>query len=332
MSSNTLSDGTIIPHYFQGVNTSQISLGQYDNLPLRFGEVIDIIYPNDLRNQSNTIVYTVAVNQRDNGGMSTTVIYTRCVVSTLFGGVADKHVHTLRKADKTIDTIANGSKVLLACINGETNYGVILGGLYDEQNDIPQINQGHNDFFEFNGLNITIDKDGQYHILMKGATKIDGTPLDGVDINVTGQSISLLKDGSIKLATNSDNQFLFFDNTLKKVILISNKELDITSSGNIIIKSTGVKVGSATDAWMMGSTYRKAQAQLHKTLSQQLTVSVIALNAAAIAIKSLTPTASALAASQAIQQVASSFGIAQSAIDQFESNASKYLSTKNLND
>lgn len=327
-----LPDGTILAHYFTPVESDSESTGQFDNLPLRFGEIIDIVYPGDPRSSSKSVEYTVSVNQRNGGGLIATIIYTRCVVSTIFGGVADKETHTLRKAGKSIDSLSNGSKVLLACINGETNYGVILGGLRDDQLDIPEKDLGHNSFFEFNGVNITIDKDGQYKILVKGATLPDGTPVPGVSLDITGQSISLLKDGSIKLATNSDNQFLFFDNTNKKVILVADKELDITSNGNIIIKSTGVRVGSASDAWILGSTFRQAMAAMNKALSQQLGLVVTSLNTAAIAIKGLTPSAQAAIASTGIQTAASALSLAASAIDQFEAKSTKYLSTKNLSD
>jgi len=344
---NVLSDGTVLPHYFTTMDTSWETTGQYDNTPLRIGEIVDVVLPTDKKRSvtKKLIEYTVAVQQRDGAGILCSILYNHCLRANLFGGVADKFTFTLRKS-KTNPSIglSIGSKVLVLCINGETGFAVIVGGMPDVELGAVEVDLGHNLYFEFNGLNTVINKDGEMILTVKGATNFDGTPASNADTTKTGQYVKLTKDGSIRLGTNGDDQYLLFDNAKKTISLVADQELDVTSSRNVVVKSTGVLVGSATDFWMLGSTYRAAEA----TCNQQLIAALGAIATAATTAAAALTTASGslglgiignipaaapvgVAASQ-IAIIAAQALKAVQAITSLEANPTIYLSPKNKND
>lgn len=307
--STKLSDGSIIPTQYSVSRITGRS-SSYFNPTLRMGVVTAIIYPQDKNSYSKKVVeYTVAVEHSDNStGISTQRDYLNCFVSNLFGGLADSFTYTLRPAaSPDAKEYAKGSKVLLLCINGYQQFAVIVGGLINQsdtfyQNMSQDDNLGHNLRFVFNGLSAIIDKTGALIVQCSGATKIDGTSEDTVDKALAGTRCELMPNGNFLLTTADDKESILVDRVNEK----------------IIIKSTnGVEIGNATDNMLLGSTYRKAQSTLHKTLKDELTACVPALESA--------KGGSVL---QALNQLVDSFTKIAQALEIFESG--KYLSKSKL--
>lgn len=332
--SNRLSDGTIVPSHLRPRQTLKPQpSGQFGNVALRVGEVKEIIYPDDPRNLSQKAVeYRVAVQHKDNG-VGTTVDYLNCIVANLFGGLGDKLRYTSRAStEKNTDAdtgLGDGSLVLLLCVNGETNRALIVGG-FSNQNDAPEKRaDGHNLHFNFNGMDATINKAGEFTLKYTGATDNLGKPAQGVDTSSANGSISMTKDGAITLADGSGKQFIKIDHTNKKVL---------------IQQDVGVFVGAATDAWVLGTTYRNAENQSNAevlkqlaTAMQQLTTASAMLRTAAgmmgvPVIGAVTAATPINTAAQAINSAGQALLSASQAIARFESNAPAYLSTKNMTD
>lgn len=345
---NFLADGTCIPSVF---GTKPVGYGDggmvgQNDYVLRFGEVTEIIYPDSKKSiHGGDIEYTVDCQFRMGSGAITTTTFWGVTVSNVFGGVADRFHATLRKSDKTDDSVlwGTGSKVLLACPNGDQHKAVILGGFTDEQDkNQEKESDGHNLFWEFNGMRFIVDKDGQGRATFRGATNYDGTLLDSATKEAEGTNFFFDKDGGFTVATPEDKQSIKINHKDKKIEIVADSEWTVNVSGKatieatdtITLKSAGVKVGSATDAWMKGTTYRNAEAQMNLLLKASLDALAVQLAAVAVSMTAasvstapaLVPGAAALTSAIPVIQAMST------AIQTFEAQSSQFLSTKNTND
>jgi hypothetical protein len=317
-----LPDGTILPSYL-GVRRPDrpVDTGTHTNIAFRVGEVQEVVYPDDKRNQSGTMVeYVVDVSHADGKGATVTTRYFAVPVGNLFGGVADFTRYTLRartgdtSKDK-IRTLGNGSKVTLLCVNGRTTQALIIGGAHDPNQPDDDKADGHNYEFEFNGANLLINDDGELSIKYQGATDINGDPRKGVDTAKTGATLKFDKDGNWSVT-------------------------DVPQ--NIVLKSSGVLTGDATDHTVLGDTYRNAENQMHQQVSAALKGAQGAVGGVAgglttagtqLALSNNAGAAAALAtAATALGALASQLSAAAAAIDAFEAQASQYLSIKNKSD
>lgn len=321
-----LDNGDVIPNHLQCNSIPDFNDGQaFSNNLLRIGEVQAIIYPDNPKSFSKKVIeYSVFTQHRANG-TAVTRMYEHCVLINPFSGLADKAVWTLRPSSSANKQGANGlglgSKVLILCINAETNNAVIIGGIRDQKDneDLDAKDLGHFLEFIFNGIKVFINKDGELSITYTGQSKDDGTVADGVNTNKTGTEQTFLKDGSWNINVKGP--------------------VNINSDEKCIIKSTGVELGDATDKMLMGSIYRQNEQQLHSQLISGLQTAITSLN---IAGAQLNIAATALAASPAAGAapgtaaagaaiLASVQGLSTmvSAINSFESSSQQYLSNKN---
>jgi hypothetical protein len=380
--SNILDDNTVIPSYMGVSNRGEqnISAGNLTSVALRYGEIREIIYPDDKKSVSKRFIeYTVEVQQKDNNEPGTSVKYANCLQMSTFGTSADLFRYTLRP-DEDVQRekgIGVGGKVLVMCINGSTTKAVIVGALRDTGTDDDgskyqqgkdKKDDGHNLFFEFNGAQASINKDGELKVMYRGATKVTGELDDNANADAEGSTVIFNKDGGIKLYTKDEKQFIFIDHANKKIDVLAddewhvkvNKKLlfemgdtctingksscTIEMSDKVFIKSAGVHVGGASEAWMMGSTFRQGQQTMHQTMSGLLTTlaslvstAATSLNAASAAHK--VPIAGPIVGSVPLQAAAVAltsagplFSQLGSAITTFEGQSMSYLSTKNKND
>ena len=313
-----LDDGSVVPHFISVGSTSGYaqSSGQYDNYCLRVGEVIAVTPP-DSPNSLTRRVYEYSVIVQERQGESPTIItnYEHCYVANLFGSASDKFTYTLRpstdpsKAEQGQYT--NGSKVLILCLNGETNNAFIVGAIWDPTVEAEDAALGHHLQFEFNGITSTINKDGEVQVTFNGANDADGKTLDSQDAANVGAFWNMLKDGTF----------------------------NISAPKHVTIKSTGVLTGDATDHTVLGDTYRQAEDKMLQSLTDSLnqlssalfTVSAI-FNAAKTA-GSVPALAGFIGACAPPMNDASTAATDMAkAIQDFESHAADYLSKKNLSD
>jgi len=369
-----LEDGSCIPSYLStettGISTPRSAFSNYS---LKQGEVVDIIYPSDKKKSVSKqfVEYAVAVQERDGTGPVVGVLYPACTVINLFGGQADSLRYTYRKASKKPELkkgFSNGSKVLLLCVNGEARRAYIVGGLPIVPEAPEKESDGHNYFFEFNGAQATINKDGELQIRYRGATKVDGTLSDEANAEAEGSTIIFNKDGGIKLYTKDEAQYVFLDHANKKLEVLADEEWKVTVNkklifevgddinvtgqkactieiaDNVNVLSSGVLVGDATDYWLLANKYRDAETKMLKEISSQMQ-SIMGLITAAAASLTTASAANAppivggaaaaapfAAAATALNNAAPKFAQISAAIDAFEARASSYLSKKNRND
>lgn len=305
----------IIPSHLKGFDRGDLG----GNLALRIGEVKERILPGDERNNNKKFdEYSVFVQHLENDAYSPKMYY-HCTLLSDFGGLADKTHFSLRN-DPGTKRIGNGSKVLILCINGSYKNAIIIGGIRDSQEeskDDQDLFADHHYYWLFNGVEIFVNKDGEYSITYNGKTDDDGERNQDVSEDVIGSQIALLKDGTIQ-------------GIAKNKVILKHKE--------------GVHIGAATDKTMMGSTYRDAEHSMNQDLQTGLTNIAIKLGliggflqtAGAAMVVPVTGAVAAAApitaASQALVQVVQDIQKMVQSIAQFEANAEKYLSSKNLSD
>lgn len=330
MSSYILSDGTCIPSHLgiRAMGSAPEANALQTELSLRIGQVKQIIYPTKSHPDYGTydIRYLVELVHKTPQGSVTTDL--ECTASNWFGGVADTFRATFRAdsaANKSAPLVGIGAKVLVLCVSGDQNQAIIIGGIGDR--DKIYTDEGHNLFFEFNGFQVTVDKDGQAKMTFRGATKADGSLADSADPKAEGSNINFEKNGNINVATPN------------------------MQTGNVTIKSAGVLVGAATDAWVLGTTYRNNESNLNNQVNMELgklagllTGQISAIGgvlagmtnpqAPPASVPQLLPLdiAGFTAVAAALTSVVTALGTIAGALTSFESGASSYLSTKNKTD
>jgi len=318
-----LPDGSIIPSFLGVIDTSRPeSTGMWTNTMLRHGEVTDIIYPDDTRSLSHKFIeYKVRVQHRDGTGYAT-IEYGNCYVANLFGGIGDKLRFTLRK-DSRFHDLGTGSKVLILCISGETQNAVIIGGIRDSQETVKdQKADGHNLFFEFNGLQSSINDAGEFTVTRLGKTQSDGTPDSSVNQSLVNQILSMTVDGKIKVGYSSiqgDKPFITWDENANTILIHGPAQVKLEASSGPIRMSTsnGVLINGATEAFLQGTSFRAAQFVMNNTLKLALGL------AANAAIGAGSPGANV--------SLANAFRAMKAAIENFEASANtNFLSQKHF--
>lgn len=314
-------EGLVYPHYMTGSPKGEIDTGDiYDNTRLMVGEVTGIVYPSSEESHSKQFIeYTVEVVQTDDGNNPNTRVFRGCSLVNYFGGKADRCEYTLRKdTDSKYGSkvgIGNGSKVLLACVNGQANNAVIIGGVTQlGLADKKDKDSGHHYDWEFNGHRVKVDKDGQVEISYNGPTTALGKPLDpNADEKKVGSKITFDKTGSINIvpAEHDDSKVLIGGENAKENLLLA-------------------------------KTYRDKESSMHQTLQSKLTsikMEFLQLNLSFTTATTdcTVATITKLAADMtkigtSMQTLMNAFGEMADAIGDFENSKSDYLSKKNFND
>lgn len=362
---------SVMPSYLSSTDmggTSRSAM-QDETFQLLMGEVKEIIPPSSDKSLSKRYLeYNVEVQYRNGSGPTSLVTFANCLLLNSLAGVADKEYYTLRSDSsepKQDETNTTGAKVLLLCVQGNAGTAFIIGGVREDKG--PDEND-HRYFFEFNGVQQSINKDGELQIRYRGQTKVDGDLHDDADPDAEGSTLIFDKEGSIKLYTKDEKQFIYLNHKDKKLDILADEEwhvkvnkvlsfeagdevkikgdktCTVEMSDKVYIKSAGVHVGGASDAWLLADTYRKAESQMLKQISTTLqsimsliTTAASTLTSAAAAnappmvggAAAATPFA---AAGAALTSAAPMFMQMSTAIETFEAQASTYLSTKNKND
>jgi hypothetical protein len=183
--------------------------------------------------------YDVMTFETSEDAGSTTITYKNTVAMSALGSVADFLEMDLRKLKKqtskgTTPSPAgqNGSIVLLLCLNGASDKGVIIGALSHPDRPTTLKDDGPRLEGEYNGMNVKIEADGSCSVTFRGATDNDGKLID----DTQGPTVvSIEKDGSlqIKHATVTHR----YDKK-GKVTLTADDDISNTSKKNFNVTTT----------------------------------------------------------------------------------------------
>jgi len=325
-------EGTVMPSYYKpsGAGGQERSKGPI----LRVGRVVQAYYPGLPGNSSGKwIEYDVSVDEGSEHNPVTRYTIPRCVVLSAFGGADDYSTFTLKKDDKDPNAQVewgSGSRVLVLLVNGSSFGGVIIGGVqHSKRQKADSLLDGHSAKMVFNGVEFSVSDSGELTVSFNGAT---GSQLPSLPVlpGSTGSAFRLKADGSISLSGPSETQ-----------------SVKISNIGQSVEISTGIggfKIGSATDQFVKGTTYRTAEAVSNVSVAAAMTANAAAMTALAAFLASppilnlasqdpsgttavLVSTATGATAAAATASTA-----AATAITTFEAGALAYLSLRSKTD
>lgn len=365
-----LRDGSCIPSFQKVGSTIKPVTEMWSQWGLRVGQVRDVILPSDKRSVSKKFCeYQVEVQNKDSFGRTSTVLYSNCFVSSPLGGRGDKLRFTHRAAKETSSQgVGEGSKVIVGHINGDRQQAVILGGLRDSEDEPDKDDDGHHLFYEFNGVRIQVTDQGAFSVQYNGATNYDGSRRKDADENAAGTFFKLSADGNAtiqhedqilqlrreeeswwmeakhKITLKSSDRVTF--DAAKTLEMVADEEIYATTRGPITLSARGVSIGSdgATEALVLGSTWRQNEAKLHASLMSSLASLTAALTTASTALATagaslVVPVVGPVAAGPQVAAAAAALALAigsltgmGSSIAEYESQAISILSKKNTTD
>ena len=249
-----LSNGTVLPSglfaedYLSEMNAFNKT---YSNFPMRVGIVQQTIAADDPASISKKYPeYNVLVYEQNTNTGGTPTIYKNCPASQGFGSIADFFEYTLRSQETLIDGAngidafnQDGALVLLLCINGYGDRGVIISALNHPNRDTTLEDDKTQLQGEFNGVNIAVADDGSCVLTFKGATDNQGNPIDDSQGTTT---VSIETDGSVQIQNDGVTQRLEKDGNVS----ITNKgDLSIDTDGDMSLGAHkgGVSLTSNSD-------------------------------------------------------------------------------------
>lgn len=209
-----LRSGTVLPHGLVGSSSAQKSQAfnkTYQNYPIRAGIVVKRYEISDKGNVSKLACeYDVLVIEQDANNGSTPILYKNCLSADGLGAIADffeKKFRKQKKSDKKTKGMdyagQDGAIVLLMCLDGSGEKGIILGGMKHPDRKSKLVGKDEIMAAEYNGVAITINENGSCNLTFKGATENDGTPKDATQGNTT---VDIEKDGSVQVKNKGVTQ------------------------------------------------------------------------------------------------------------------------------
>lgn len=269
---NFLNNGSVLPSGLLGHNPlahKEAFKKTYQNTSIKVGIVIATYPIGDVQNISKlfTEYDVLAFEQNENAGASVG-IYKNCPMGSSLGGIADFFEMSLRKVEKIttkgpVPQISgqNGSLVLLLCINGMSDTGVIVGALGHPDRPTTITKDEPHLEGEYNGVHIVVNADGSTSLTFKGATDNYGNPTDPSQgdtamsiekdgsYQVTHKTITqrLDKNGKASLTTTDD-----ISNTTKTNFNVTTtKDVNVTATGDMNISSNKFVVNAQGSAQLM---------------------------------------------------------------------------------
>lgn len=221
----------------------------YQNCYLRVGIVVQSYNISDDSNISKTTTeYDVLVFEQNEDGGSTVLTYKNCIDSAGFGSIADFFEAKLRKMEnKTTPgtspdpTGQNGAIVLLLCLNGLSDRGVIISSLTHPDRATTLVDNSPHLEGEYNGVHIVVNSDGSTSLTFRGATDNDGNIVDSSQGDTV---LSIEKDGSYQIQHSTITQRLDkngkVDLTTKDDISnTTDTNFNVTATKDIVLDATG---------------------------------------------------------------------------------------------
>lgn len=209
-----LADGSVIPSNLSQAPLPSASQTYAMDMAFRQGTVIAMYYPEEEGNISKQFIeYDVLVAKRDMRSGSNFVKYSNCQVSDIFGTANNYEDFTLQPATKMDKGIpVGGSTVTVLCIDGTSVSGraLIVGGKKSKLNK-PAKARGQFYDWQFNGINVQVNKDGEYILTFN--SPIDQEGKKSVEA-ASGTVLKIDKDGRFSIVDN-EHQTLVLDRVAK---------------------------------------------------------------------------------------------------------------------
>ena len=248
---NFLNNGAVLPTGLLGSHAQDMMEGfnkSYKNFPLRVGVVTESYPVSDEGNRSKlTTEYDVLVVEQNADRGATTIQYRNCLSCEGLGSIADYFEKALRKKKKKTtkgDSVnlkgQNGAIVLMLCLDGMSDKGIIISALTHPDRKTNLVDEGPFLMGEYNGVQIKVDTDGSATFTFRGATDNDGNLIDSTQGPTV---VQVEKDGSYQVSHKTIMQRFDKggDASLTAQGNISNtasKDFNVTATGGINLTAT----------------------------------------------------------------------------------------------
>lgn len=227
---------------------------KYKNTPLRMGCITRVYEIDDENNTSKgtAVQYDVITEEQKEDKGNNYPTYPRCIALDGIGGIGDFFEYKLRTSDsEQFEKIhqfkkQNGSLVLVLCLDGFSEKGIIIGGFKHPARETKLTKDaGLHLEGEYNGVNWQINKDGELTITFKSKTDNDGKPQDET---AGGTTVKMDKEGSIDINTNlegDEETYVRMDKKNKDIGLKAGQHIGFTAKKNIGMNADGEIKGKA---------------------------------------------------------------------------------------
>jgi hypothetical protein len=346
-----MADPLVIPSFMRKTSDSGYRFGSEDT-SLRIGIVEKVHKPSDSTNSNSKITeYDVRVRYGNSTGSRTSILYPKVRVMSTFGGLTDYCRWAPRLSQNNSDDINENNQVLLLCVNGNQRESYIIGGIPHSASTLSDSEDDVYFDWEYNGVHVNINANGELLIRRKGATDPDGTVTDAE--NHRDSMINLRQNGDIVLGTYNagnplDHAYFIVSRENQRLLGRAEDYIAFRTDDRFIINTTaGVRInppggvsGSAVvaESFLAGSTYRSEQQEMHRTIQEKLITLGIQLATAGAFLttasvkNSIQMVGGALASSDFMQAAQLIINMNQTvtqlrtAFHQFEARSNDYLS------
>jgi phage gp45-like len=243
-------NGTIAPSGIFSTNASRAITAfnkTNKNYAIRAGIVVKRYEIKDRRNVSKLAVeYDVMVIEQDGNLGTAPIMYRNCLSTDGLGGIGDYFEKKLRRqknvktGTRGIEAVGqDGSVVLLMCLDGAGEKGIIVGSLKHPDRKTKLVGKDEILAGEYNGVEILVNEDGSCSLTFKGATDNEGKPKDKSQGNT---SLKIEKDGSLEIKNKGVTQRNQKDGKFSlaaegSASISAKKEISISSNDKINIKA-----------------------------------------------------------------------------------------------
>lgn len=222
--SEVLPDGTVIPSNLSfadiGGKGRSYSSGR---TAMMVGQIRNRYPPSNKDNRSKKFYeYDVQVVEGGVGQSGAILHLPHCLAISGFGN------------DKSYRTIRKGTYVYVLCVWGATTQGIIIGGVPTQ----PQKTEaGEHLTQSFNGMEATVNNDGELTITYTGAQTDKGT----TDATAAGTTVKINKEGSV-IIDDGAGQKLTIDKTAKTVTVEAASGMTQETTGPWTVRAPMVSI------------------------------------------------------------------------------------------
>lgn len=246
-----LPDGAVIPSHVKVANSAERSSPVHEqmfgNLAMREGLVVARHLPGEpgYENEPHAL-YDVVCFQVDGFGAEGHHRYKNCKLGVASGSAADQFHQSVRcpamfKDVVTPEIMEESSRVLVQCINGRSDQAVIVGFLQHQYTGTDSRDNGHHRYELFNGVEFSVNKEGEYTIRQTGAT-IDFES-NAVAEAKNNTYVKFTQEGNV-VVTNDDGETITVDKASKQVHIEAREMNTITDTKWTVKAGTQVVVNA----------------------------------------------------------------------------------------
>lgn len=250
-----LPDGAYAPAHFGvgGVGDRSAPLLDmlYANDGMRTGYIVAVHYPKDRGFESAIeVTYDVVAPVSNGMGVKNWQEYTNVKMAVGVGGTIEEYEILRPRVPRgwktgsqiTEDILKECSRVRFFCANGRATEAYIVGFLRHDNEVQDDKALGHYWLRKFNGVNTSINMDGEYSVEFTGAI-LDANTNFHIEppAETTGTYFKFLKDGSWKV-DDVKGESITLDKTNKKITVLARAMDTTTSEGDYNVTAKGKAV------------------------------------------------------------------------------------------